>query len=84
MKKKEGIDFMKYWPVLVAVVGLISGYTLLGARISGAEDRLDKSEAWLGKNVQDTNQIQIAQARMEARQESIYEILKDIKESVKK
>ena len=75
----EQIDYMKFWPIAVAIVGLISGYTLLGARLTAAEAKLKEDGAWIGKNWQETNDIKVQNAKISQEVEFIYEYIKDQK-----
>ena len=77
-------DYLKYFPIILVFVSVIGSYFTLSNRVGNAEEKIEKSDAWLGNQIQETGKIQIAQARLEAKQESILEILRDIKESVKK
>lgn len=69
--KKELGDYMKYLPLAVMAVSLISGYTLLQSRLSNAEEK-----------VKDIEEIKISMARQEVQQDNILEILKEIKKKI--
>ena len=81
-KRKESIDLMKFIPVAVMAVSLISGYTMLNARVSNAEEKLKEQNAKINTQSSDSAAIQISQARLETKLDQSYEMLRDLKESI--
>ena len=78
-KRTQGIDFMRYIPIAVMAVSLVSGYTLLQAKVSSAENRIDKMEVVQAKVSADTSDIRVSQAKTEARLDSIYDAIQNLK-----
>ena len=79
-KPKQGVEsLMKYIPIGVMAVSLISGYTLLQAKVTDASNRLDKMDLVQNKLSEDSGEIRVSQAKVEAKMDSIYEAIKDLK-----
>lgn len=78
-KKKQSIDYIKLLPIGVMAVSLISGYTLLNARMAQAEEKLKSQEQWLISQTQSLTQSQVSQARIEEKVNAIYEAIKSLK-----
>ena len=70
---------MKYIPLAVMAVSLVSGYTLLQARVSGAEEKIKGMELMQSKMSQDASEIKVSQAKVETKVDAIYEAIKDLK-----
>jgi len=77
--KKQPLDLMKFVPLGVLAVSAISGYTMLNARVSSAEDKIKSYEVAQTKLTEDSADIRVSQAKSEAKIDSIHELLKDIK-----
>lgn len=77
--KNKSFDLIKYLPLGIVAVSAISGYSLLTARVSNAEDKLKSYEVTQSKLSNDTNDIKVSQAKTESKVDSMIEILKDIK-----
>jgi uncharacterized coiled-coil protein SlyX len=76
-KRKESIDFMKFVPLVVMAVSLVSGYTMLNARVSNAEEKLREQDAKINTQSSDSAGIQISQARLETKLDNLVEYLKE-------
>jgi len=79
MAKKAPFDIMKFIPLGVMAVSLVSGYTLLQSRVSNAEDKLKSYEIVQTKLASDSTDIKISQVKTETQMQAVIEILKDIK-----
>ena len=82
MAKKQGIDWMRYIPIAVMAVSLISGYTLLKARVGNCEEKLKSYEVVQSKLASDSTEIKLSQVKTETKVDSMLEILKEIKSKV--
>lgn len=74
---------MKFWPIVVTVVmvsgswfTLKAGATEQDKRLSKVEDRVDAQDKAYG-------QINVSQATLQSKVDSSYELLKDLKDSIK-
>ena len=76
-KKQQGLDLMKFLPVAVMAVSLISGYTMLNARVSNAEEKLKEQNAKINTQSSDSAAIQVSQARLETKLDNLVEYLKE-------
>lgn len=79
MAKK--VDYMKYIPIGVMAVSLISGYTLLQSRVGGAEDKIKDIVSEQKSISEDTGEIKVQQAQVSQKVDLIYEAIKDMKQS---
>ena len=70
-------NLMKYIPIAVMAVSLISGYVLLGARVSTAEEKLKEQNAKIITQSSDTTGIQVSQALLETKLDNLVEYLKE-------
>lgn len=79
MTKRKEVDWMKYMPLAVMAVSLISGYTLLQARVANCEDKLKSYEIVQTKLSNDTSDIKVSEAKVSEKVNLIYEAIKDLK-----
>ncbi len=70
---------LEFLPVVLVLLSAFAGYIFLQARVSHAEEKVDKLESSQGKIWQDTTDIKVAQAREESKVDAMYEILKELK-----
>ena len=90
MAKRQGFDIMKYLPLGIMAVSLVSGYTLLQSRVGNTEDKIKEVKDSV-KEVSDEAQdakdeaesLKVLQATQTAKLDSIYELVKDIKNQKK-
>ena len=91
MAKSKQVDYMKYIPIVVMAVSLVSGYTLLQVKTSANAEAIEnvkeESDAEINKLKdsqkaiwQDTTSIKVGQASQTAKLDSIYELVKDLKD----
>jgi len=74
---------MKFLPIGIMAVSLISGYTLLQARVGSTEERVAKVEQENDEQYKAYAQINVSQAQLQSKLDSSYEILRDLKDSIK-
>lgn len=79
MPKKPSFDPMKFIPLGIMAVSLVSGYTLLQSRVANSEEKIKAIEVVQTKMSGDTSEIKVSQAKTETKLDAIYEVLKDIK-----
>ena len=72
---------MKYIPVAVLAVSLITGYVTLQNRVANAEKKIKSSEVEQSKLSADTSDIKVSQARTEEKIGAVLEMLKGMKEN---
>lgn len=82
MPKKQGVDYMKFVPLAVMAVSLVSGYTLLQSRVANCEEKIKSYEVVQSKLSSDSTDIKVSQAKTESKVDSMIELLKDIKSKV--
>lgn len=68
MTKKPSFDFMKWWPLFMALFTLVSSSTVLFYRVAQAEEKIKGIES-----------VKLSQAKMEAQLDYIYQAIKDAK-----
>jgi len=83
MAKKSQFDVMKYVPIGVMAVSLVSGYTLLQARVSNAEAKNESQDEWLMKQSSSNQELKIATGRMEEKMNGAYAILQELRADMK-
>lgn len=76
MKKKSQFDYFKFVPLGVMTVSLISGYTMLNAKVSQAEEKIRDLQIVANQ----VTEIRVSQGKTETKLDSIVELLKDLKE----
>ena len=74
---------MKFIPIGVMAVSLVSGYTLLQARVSTAENKISDINKDVETQQTQYYQINVAQVQLQSKLDQSFEILKDLKDSVK-
>ena len=70
---------MRFIPLGVMAVSLVSGYTLLQSRMGVCEEKIKNMDIVQSKLSADSGEVRISQARTEEKIEAIVELLKDIK-----
>lgn len=80
---KKTFDITKYIPIAIMAVSLVSGTLLLKARVGSTEDRATKLEDKVDEQGKEYAQINVSQATLQSKVDSSFEILKEIKDSLK-
>ena len=74
---------MKYWPLAVAVFGMI-GFYFNNNSLNAAQDKsINKLEVQVAEQSKDYATINVAQVQLQSKVDSSYELIKDIKDSLK-
>ena len=73
------IDFMKYLPIAVVSVSLITGYVTLQNKVANADEKIKSQAEWLKKQAQDVSDIKVSEARIAEKTDLIYEAIKDLR-----
>lgn len=79
-KKPSPFEFTKYIPIAVMAVSLISGYTLLKANVSRADEKIESLEAKVAEVDKEQTQMLVGQAEQKIILAQVYELVKDIKD----
>ena len=83
MPRKQGIDIMKFWPLLVSLVLITGSWFTLKADAGQQEKRLTKVEEEVEEQSKEYSEINVAQVKLQTKVDSLYELSKDIKETLK-
>ena len=79
MAKRKEFDLMRYIPIGIMAVSLVSGYTMLKAEASNSSEKIKAMEVVQAKLSADSSEIRVSQAKTEATLDSLYELVKDLK-----
>lgn len=82
-KKPQPLDLIRFWPIAVVAFGAVAGYIRLQGSVAQAEDKIEKVETKQAADSTAYAQMQVSQAKVEAKLESTAETLSDIKQLVK-
>lgn len=74
---------MKYLPIGIMAVSLVSGYTLLQSRVANSEDKLVKVESRVDKQSEDFQQLNVSQVQIQSKVDQIYDLSRDLKDAIK-
>ena len=84
MDKKQQFDVFKYIPIAIMAVSLVSGFTLLQARVTTAESKIEEVADDAEEAKTETESLKVIQATQTAKLDAIYEVIKDIRNNQKK
>lgn len=77
---KKSVDYMKFWPLVIALVMAVGGYYTIKNSNASQDVRLDKiEEKQEAQDVENTN-ILINQAKQGVVLEQVYQLVQEIKE----
>ena len=79
MTKRKGVDLMKFIPLGIMAVSLVSGYTLLKAETANSTEKIKAIEIVQTKLSSDSSEIRVSQARTEAQLSLVLDVLKELK-----
>ena len=83
MAKRKEVDVMKFWPILVTLVLVTGSWFTLKAGATEQDKRLTKVEDKVDEQEKEYSQINVSQAALQSKVDSMYELTKDIKDSLK-
>lgn len=70
---------MKFIPIGVMAVSLVSGYTMLKAEASNSSEKIKAIEVVQATMSRDISDVKVSQARQEATLDAVYEAVKNLK-----
>ena len=79
MAKSKPVDYMKFIPIGVMAVSLVSGYTMLKAEASNSSEKIKAIEVVQATMSRDISDVKVSQAKQEATLEAVYEAVKNLK-----
>jgi len=83
-KQKSPLDTMlRYWPVLLSLIGLVGFCYTLNIRVANAEDKNRSQDDWLKSQSASTNELKIGYGRMEEKVSASYSILQELRADMK-
>ena len=83
MAKKQGFDWFKLWPIALVAASGLAGYVTLKSDVAGAKDDIKVIEKEQDEADKEYQALQVQQTAIQVRVDQSYELLKDLKDSVK-
>lgn len=83
MKKSPLDSLLRFWPILLSVIGLVGFCYTLNTRMASAEEKDKQQDLFLTNQYVYNQDSKVAQARIEEQTRATYQLLQDMRADLK-